>query len=321
MKPIFHHRPVNGPFEDPGLYVRILRERVGLLFDAGDISKLTVRELLKLAGVFITHTHIDHFIGFDTILRALLKRRNPVTFYGPEGIIDCINGKLRGYNWNLIAEYPLVVHVVEAGEGGIRRAYFTANTGFERTDIGAAETLPTILDNELFSVNALILKHDIPSLGFSIEEKMHINIDKARLNIRGFTVGPWLNGLKKAIRNKNPEEIIDTGNGEYGALDLRDIYTITEGQKVAYVMDSAPEDRNIEKIVEFVRGADSLYIEAYFLHEDIERARRRHHLTARIAGIIARDAGVKNLHLMHFSPRYRENPERLVKEAVEEFRR
>jgi ribonuclease Z len=78
MKPTFHHRPVNGPYEDPALYVRLLRQRRAFLFDAGDISSLSQGDIQKLTDVFVTHTHIDHFIGFDLILRSLLRRERPL---------------------------------------------------------------------------------------------------------------------------------------------------------------------------------------------------------------------------------------------------
>ena len=126
MKPSFHHRPVNGPFEDPVVFVRILRDRRALLFDAGDVSGLSTRDLMKITDVFVTHTHIDHFIGFDTIIRILLRRDTPVTFYGPEGIIDRIQGKLRGYTWNLITEYPLVIRVLEIRNENVHKATFKA---------------------------------------------------------------------------------------------------------------------------------------------------------------------------------------------------
>jgi ribonuclease Z len=185
MKPTLHHSPVNGPFDDPAVYVRVLREKRAFLFDAGDISDLSARELLKISDVFITHTHIDHFIGFDTILRALLKREKPVTFYGPEGIIDRIEGKLRGYTWNLIAEYPLLVNVIEIRNDEIPKASFRANEEFERNDLDPVKYAATILDGPLLSVNTVLLEHDVPSLGYAIKEKIHINIDKAMLEKRG----------------------------------------------------------------------------------------------------------------------------------------
>ncbi len=320
MKPALHHSPVNGPFEDPSVYVRVLREKRAFLFDAGDISGLSARQLLKITDVFITHTHIDHFIGFDIILRALLKRETPVTFYGPEGIINRIEGKLSGYTWNLIADYPLLVNVVEIRNDEILRASFRANEEFRRNDLDHVEYAMTVLDGPLLSVNTVLLEHDVPSLGYAIKEKIHINIDKAMLEKRGFTVGPWLGRLKDLIREGRLDDAVDTGKGELTVRELTDIYAITEGQKVSYVMDTSPTDSNIEKIIEFVCDSDSLYIEAYFMHRDIDRARDRGHLTARIAGMIARKANVQNLHLLHFSPRYSEEPEELIKEAMDQFR-
>jgi ribonuclease Z len=321
MKPTLHHSPVNGPFEDPVVYVRILREKKAFLLDAGDISVLSARDLMKITDVFVTHTHIDHFIGFDTILRALLKRDDPVTFYGPEGIIDRIEGKLRGYTWNLIADYPLQVKVLEIRHDGIAKASFRAQEEFRRNDLETADRTAIIIDGPLLSVSTIQLEHDVPALGYVIKEKIHINIDKAMLEKRGFTIGPWLGELKESIRKGRLDDSVDTGQGKIAINDLNDMYRITEGQKVSYVMDTSPTDSNIGKIIEFVRDSDSLYIEAYFMQRDIERARDRSHLTAMIAGMIAHEARVKNLHLLHFSPRYSEEPEALIKEAMDQFRR
>ncbi len=78
MKPGFHHRLINSYFEDPCLYVRVLREKRAVLFDIGDIRALSTAELYKITDVFVTHTHIDHFIGFDVLLRVILRRNIPL---------------------------------------------------------------------------------------------------------------------------------------------------------------------------------------------------------------------------------------------------
>ena len=104
MKPTFHHRLVNNFFEDPCVYVRVLREKRAFLFDLGDISRLSPSDIQKISDVFVTHTHIDHFIGFDILLRALLRRESPLRIFGPANIIGCVEGKLKGYTWNLIKE-------------------------------------------------------------------------------------------------------------------------------------------------------------------------------------------------------------------------
>jgi ribonuclease Z len=105
----------------------------------------------------------------------------------------------------------------------------------------------------------------------------------------------------------------------YSLKELRDVATITKGQKISYVTDISINDSNIKKIIEFVRNSDTLYCEAYFLEEDRERALERFHLTAKITGMIAREAKVKHLVAMHFSPKYRNYPETPEDEAMREF--
>ncbi|MCK4823663.1 ribonuclease Z, partial [bacterium] len=98
MKASFQHKTVNDPFGDPVLYVKLFKEKRALMFDCGDISPLSSGTMLKVTDLFITHTHIDHFIGFDTLLRTLLSRKNaPLRIFGPANITDCVEGKLMGY--------------------------------------------------------------------------------------------------------------------------------------------------------------------------------------------------------------------------------
>jgi len=78
---------VNGPFGDPGLYVDLRDEQRALLFDLGDIAALPPRKLLRLSHIFISHTHMDHFIGFDQLLRVVLGRKERLTFIGGPGLV------------------------------------------------------------------------------------------------------------------------------------------------------------------------------------------------------------------------------------------
>ncbi|MEK6529002.1 MAG: ribonuclease Z, partial [Nitrospirota bacterium] len=90
--------------------------------------------------------------------------------------------------------------------------------------------------------------------------------------------------------------------------------------KITYVADALGSDENIKKIAALAKGSDILYIEAYFLDKDSVKAKERYHLTAKEAGRIAREAGVGRLEVFHFSPKYTDLPEEIVKEAEREFK-
>jgi ribonuclease Z len=70
-------------------------------------------------------------------------------------------------------------------------------------------------------------------------------------------------------------------------------------------------------LVEPVRGADALVIEATFLERDATLALARGHLTAAAAARLARDAEIGELLLTHISGRYR--PEEILTEAARQF--
>ena len=61
-------------------------------------------------------------------------------------------------------------------------------------------------------------------------------------------------------------------------------------------------------------------IEAPFAHADLDRAQQRNHLTATLAGEVARKAEVSRCLFFHFSPRYHEADTNLQDEAERAFR-
>ena len=327
MNPIFHPRLVNGPFEDPALYVDFRWEKRAFFFDIGTINGLQPRRLLKVSDVFVSHTHIDHFIGFDTLFRVSLGREKTLRFFGPVGFIKNLEGKINSYTWNLIEDYPLSIEVNEVLEERIERVHFRAKESFKRVDDEPAPFSGLLIDEPAFFVRAVHLDHRTQSLAYSLKEKKHINVRKDALNTLGLSVGPWIKDFKDRIREGADDNLLvtvpleDGGSKNFTIKELCEkIIAISEGQKITYVVDAVYKDSNVEKIVELAKGSDILFCEATFLHRDRDRALSRSHLTARQAGLLARQAGVKRLEILHFSPRYQGLAEEMSNEAMEAFK-
>ena len=290
------------------------------MFDLGHTNSLSNRDILKITDIFVSHTHVDHFIGFDNVLRISLKKEGPLRFYGPEGFIDRVEGKLRGYTWNLTDDYPLVIDVYEVTEGYIEQAVFKAGNRFKKESQEKRPSNGILLHDSFCKVSARILDHQVPCLAFSLEEECHININKDMLTKMGLPAGPWLSELKESVRGNKFDTVITVEGRALSFSDLREVVNISHGQKFSYVVDALGSEENIKKTIELVKGSDLLYIETYFLESDRDKAKERYHLTAREAGMIAREARVRKFEILHFSPRYTDDPDALLSEAEDEFR-
>jgi ribonuclease Z len=329
MRPRFHPRLINGPFEDPGLYIPFLFENRAIIFDMGDMHSLSNKDLLKISHAFITHTHVDHFIGFDRLLRIALGREKNLHLYGPRGFLKNVEGKLAAYSWNLVKNYPyrLGLHLTEVNHDHLLTREYLCQHQFK--PVGKPARLPfkaVICEAPAFKISAAILDHGIPCLGFAIKERFHVNINKDRLTAMGLHTGPWLTKFKQALydgRDSESEFRIQTAEGTTRRLRLGElaeqITLITPGQKITYVADVVCSQENQEKIISLAKDCDHLFIEAAFLevHKDI--AVEKKHLTARQAGTIAARAGARQFTIFHFSPRYAGQEHLLQQEASEAY--
>ncbi len=332
MRSQFLAELINDPFGDPGLFVDFQFERRALLFDLGDLAPLPARKLLRVSHVFVSHTHMDHFSGFDQLLRLLLGRDKSVELFGPPGLIGSVRHKLASYSWNLVASYEneLRLRVNEVGLDGIAAvSEMSSREAFRARSLEVARLARgVLLEEPALAVRYAVLDHQIPCLAFALEESVHLNVWKNRLDELGLAPGPWLDELKAAVLRGDPEDrtlAVSRGAGgpqipvTVGEL-RRELLSETPGQKIAYVVDAVGSVANAQAIVDLVGGADCLFIEAAFADADRERARQRYHLTAKQAGELARCAGVKKLVPMHFSPRYSDSPDLLCGEAERAFR-
>jgi ribonuclease Z len=320
MRPTFLTRLVNGPLFDPIVYVRLLNQRSALLFDCGRIGSIANREILSLDAVFISHPHMDHFMGLDQVLRIILHRDKPVHIYGPEGITGKVISRLGSYAWNLTREYPLEVIIHEVGEHDIHTTAARAHEGFRpsRTDSVVREG-SSIASHPRYCVDAVILDHNIACLGYVLKEPLHINIRGDVIKEQGYQTGPWIGVLKEHILTGRLREHISFqtvgGLKESSVMDLMDELVITSpGQKIGYITDIRYSQENIERVLSIASEADVLFIEAYYLHERGSQAYEKAHLTAAQAGMIARQLNAKKVVPMHISPRYHDRAEEIYRE-------
>lgn len=318
MKPVFQPTLVNDPYGDPAVYVDFLFQHRALLLDLGDIRALPTRKILRLTDVFVSHAHMDHFFGFDWLLRLCLGRDMRIRLFGPTGFIRQVEAKLLAYTWNLVANYEtdFSLEVTEiCGEIEAKTALFRCRNRFRREDERQRALLDhVLLDEANHRVRFAILDHGIPCLAFALEEKQHVNIRKNRLDELGLEPGPWLQQFKHALLANLPGTTliraqvrpeVQPGEAVFPLEQLAgDIAHVSTGQKIAYVTDTVCNPVNAERIVELAQDADQFFIEAVFGHELAERAAARYHLTARQAGGLARRAGAKFPVPFHFSPIY-----------------
>lgn len=333
MTPLLHPYLVNDRFGDPALYVECKFERWSLQFDLGDLHALGVRKLLRLRSTFVSHTHVDHFIGFDQLLRVLIGRDRTLRLFGPSGFIEQVEGKLAGYSWNLVERYAtdLVLAVTEVhSPTKAETATFRLQNRFRREARQSLDLCGGVLcDYGGFLVRCAVFDHRIPCLGFAVEERRHVNVWKNRLVELGLPVGSWLRELKQAVLEDQPDDKPfqirwrDKQSQRERTLSLgelkKHVLRIVPGQKIGYITDVAHTAENERGIVELIRGADILFIEAPFAREDAHRAADRAHLTTDQAGRIAKLAGVKRIEPFHFSPRYIGEERRLMNEVGDAF--
>jgi ribonuclease Z len=331
MRPSLHPRLVNGPFDDPGLYISFIFENDSILFDLGDIHPLSSRDVFKIGHIFVSHTHMDHFSGFDRLLRLFLGRNKTINLYGPEGFIQNVQGKLAGYSWNLLSRYEheLGLKITEIHPDRQLCSKFSSSNQF-LAEIPFSEKPFSFVISETpgWIVTTAILDHGIPSLAFSIKEKFHVNIIKDKLGGLGLEVGSWISAFKQSLYvGINPStifRIIDSKGSdvifEMELGKLRDeIAIITRGQKVTYITDAVYSRENIDKMVHLAENADHLFIEAAFSTTHQQLAADKYHLTAHQAGTIAAMAGVKQFTVFHHSPRYNGCQNYLIHEANDGF--
>jgi ribonuclease Z len=267
--------------------VLLRREGDLFLFDCGEGTQVSLRRLnlrwKKINAIFISHTHADHVTGLPGLLMlsSQVERDDPLYIYGPPKIADYIEASRSVLD--MYINYPIVVKEISA---------------------------PCVVhEGEDFYIRAFPLRHTKPCVGYTLEEldrPGEFNPEAAqRLKV---TMGPLWGRLQKG----------ESVEAEDGSLVRPDqvMGPRRSGRKFSFVTDTVA----LPSIAKEVRGSDLLICEGMFAEDVADQAAEKKHMTARQAGKIARDAGVKRLGLIHYSPRYTDRElSALLDEAREVF--
>lgn len=315
---------VNSPFDDTAFLVRNLYKKNAFLFDCGKIGSLTNQEVLSIHDIFISHTHIDHFYGFDRILRGSLMSEKTIRIFGPPGIIKNIRGKLDSYTWNLIKSYAINFEVVELNKSmRHKHAIFKAENGFEGI---YSEIEHSDIDlGDGFQFEFEFFAHRVVSVGYRVMEKPLISADSDTIAKEGLKPGKWVGLLKKMIEEGySPNESIEVdtldGKAEFNVSELeKKFITKHKAQDITFITDIAPTWSNYEKALKFAKNTDSLLIEGVFMKEDILHAMDKQHLTLELAKTIYTRSNAKKVRFFHFAPRYDRDRAPFLKKLYDGF--
>ncbi|BAZ45499.1 tRNA 3' endonuclease RNase Z [Chondrocystis sp. NIES-4102] len=220
----------------------------------------------QIRRIFITHMHGDHTFGLMGLIAScgLAGSGQLIDIYGAEGLSEYLHAAAKYSYINLGSR--LNIHTVKPG---------------------------IVYEDEEFIVSCQLLKHRVPAYGYRIEEKDRpgtFNLAKAQS--LGIPPGPIYGKLKQG-------EIVTLDDGRQ--INGQDLCGQPEvGRKVVYCTDTVFCD----SAVELSQDADVLIHEATFAHQDAQMAFEKMHSTSTMAAQVALLAGVKQLIMTHFSPRY-----------------
>ena len=315
---------VNGSTGDPVLFVDWPDEDNALLFDAGDNSALPMERLADLRAVFISHHHVDHFIGLDRIVRANIDSGKVLSIFGPAGTIQKVYDRIRSYEYQFFPFQQIVLEVVDVGTAELTRARLECSKRFPPPVPEAiSRDGAAIFRSGNITVEAVAVDHTIPCLAYALVEEPAMHVDSAALAAGPLKPGKWIRAVQQKLQSgADPTETICLEGLELPLGRLAEQYfRQTSGGRITFVTDTLWSEEVRESLVKLAQRATRLYCDSFYSAAHEAQARKYRHMTARQAALLARDARVEELVLIHFGTRYRGRYEKLLEEAREIFPR
>lgn len=234
----------------------------------------------RIDYIFISHLHGDHYFGLIGLLSSLHLngRIKPMQIFGPKPLLEILEIQFK-YS-DTVLRYPIEFFPIEADE---------SRQIFENSDL---------------TVKTIVLNHRIPTTGFIFQQKKRqrklIKEKTDEVPIAYYTA------LKKGLDVELPN----------GNILRSEDYTIEADAPrcYAYCSDTLFD----ESYFATIKDCDTLYHEATFMHDLLDRAKETHHTTALQAAEVAKINGVKKLLIGHFSSRYK-TLQMLLEEAQSVF--
>lgn len=299
-----------GLFDDPLLLVRVRPTGRALLFDCGKMHHLAKRVYTSIDAIFISHAHMDHFMGMDSVIRHSHASPRTVDIFGPPGISGRMAHKFACYDWNLADTFWGNFRVSEVSDGRIASTLYCGPEGFAARSEG--ERFGEIYANRYLTVKAAHCEHRIEVLAFRVDEGVAFVIDEGRMAEAGVIKGDWLRGMKKlfhtgelqghpiAIPYSNGDIVEERCEPDAEALYQR-IRKYEDPASIGYVTDVGFSPENLEKLVGLLKGVTFLVCECAFLAAEQEKARISRHLCTSDLNLILDLLRPRYVLPMHFS--------------------